>query len=80
MLSSLKFNFGANDSQCQSGVQLFGLVCVHAGVGGVGIEIEVRVKDKLRFLWKDVHLLTSKLFPHFKLKRCNCGSVHKLVA
>lgn len=69
MLSSLKlqFNFGANDSKCQSAVQLFGLVCVRGGVGGT--DMEVRVKDESRFLRKDVHLLTSKLSPHFKLKR-----------
>lgn len=69
MLSSLKlqFNFGAHDSKCQSAVQLFGLVCVRGGVGGT--DMEVRVKDESRFLWKDVHLLTSKLSPHFKLKR-----------
>lgn len=69
MLSSLKlqFNFGANDSKCQSVIQLFGLMCVQGGVGGT--DMEVRVKDKSCFLWKDVHLLTSKLFPSFQTQK-----------
>lgn len=65
--SSYSLTLVPTNSKCQSAVQLFELVCVRGGVGGT--DMEVHVKDESRFLWKDVHLLTSKLSPHFKLKR-----------